>query len=238
MEDLPNSFSHHPNQLATVAFLPDVHWQCLSPRGHESCVCRAVSWPHPSPLTRHPHLFGYWECCRNFLEKEMKKAGTGSGHESSFSSAGQPCKKHGLDCKLLFLWLNFLAALHEHCCILWYHDSKAEPALGRGQFLCTEGVHSNRGRKLCDLHWCHTGSAYAPWVKKTKAPDQPMRFCFLCGLYWCLLSTYILIYLEKVGDVQWKSLDIFGVEKQRVYQIIVTLSCSLKISWIFFGRII
>lgn len=62
-------------------------------------------------------------------------------------SAGQPLqKKHGPDCMLLFMWLNFPAALHGHGSILRNHDNKAGPALGRSPFLrILQGVLSGPG---------------------------------------------------------------------------------------------
>lgn len=138
---------------------------------------------------------------------------------------------------LLFMWLNFPAALHGHSCILllpWQQGRAATQEKPVSAYVgCPQWEGSNtEWPLLMPYRKCvHSMS------RKTKAPDQPMRFCFLCGLYWCLLSTYILIYFEKLGGHALKSLDIFGVEKLCVYQIIVTLSCSLKISWIF-GRII
>lgn len=49
---------------------------------------------------------------------------------------------------------------------------------------------------------------------------------------WSVLMLIVGVYFDIfwVGGLQIivKGLDIFGVEKQCVYQIIVTLSCSLK----------
>lgn len=104
---------------------------------------------------------------------------------------------------LLFMWLNFLAALHGHSCIFCCHDNQAWPALGRS--VCTNRVStvvwgSNTEWPLLMPHRKCVRSISS----KTKAPDQPVRFCFLCGSYWCLLSTYILIYLEKKQGIYSK----------------------------------
>lgn len=47
---------------------------------------------------------------------------------------------------------------------------------------------------------------------------------------WSVLMLIVGVYFGWGGGLQIivKGLDIFGVEKQCVYQIIVTLSCSLK----------
>lgn len=146
--------------------------------------------------------FGYWEWCRGFLEKgDEERSVTGSCHESSSQVLASPAEQHGLDCMLLFMWLNFLAALHGHSCIFCCHDNQAGPALGRS--VCTYRVStvvwgSNTEWPLLMPH----RKCVRSMSSKTKAPDQPMRFCFLCGPYWCLLSTYILIYLEKTGDIR------------------------------------
>lgn len=51
-----------------------------------------------------------------------------------------------------------------------------------------------------------------------------------------IVNIYFDIFGQN-GGYTVKSLDIFGVKKQCVYHFIVTLSCSLKISWIFFKEL-
>lgn len=58
---------------------------------------------------------------------------------------------------------------------------------------------------------------------------------------WSVLMLIVNIYFDifgRYGGYTVKSLDIFGVEKRCVYRIIVTLSCSLEISWIFWKNYI
>lgn len=69
------------------------------------------------------------------------------------------------------------AALHGHDCIVCNHDNQAGPALRRRLFfLCMQGFRSDRGQKATD-------ATQEVCSLTTKAPNQLMRFCFLCGLY-------------------------------------------------------
>lgn len=86
------------------------------------------------------------------------------------------------------------------------------PALGSRSAFLYVGCPQWRGSNTeLTFNWCHTGSVFTLWVRKLKAPDQPMRFCFLCDLYWCLLSTYILIYCI------WNTRGIYS-KKSRYFQ--------------------
>lgn len=91
-----------PSQLATVAFLPDVHWRCSSPRGQESYVCRTVSWPHPKAAQRLP-LLVLFPCILIFwllrvMQELPGKKGDGersvkgSCHESSSQVLASPAE--------------------------------------------------------------------------------------------------------------------------------------------------
>ncbi len=157
-----------------------------------SKICSTASH---CPFSLHPYLLATESDAWTPWKRRWR-----SCHESS-SPKCWPAQ-HKAWTRLLFMWLNFLAALHGHSCIIRYHDNKAGPAFRRSHCLCTQGVRCGRGQTLTDLLLMPHGKCVRSMSQKRKAPDQPMRFCFLCGLYWCLLSTYILIYLEKTGDIQ------------------------------------
>lgn len=161
-----------------------------------------------------------------FLVKQMKKSQQGGLHESSFRVLA--ALKNAWTRLYVIIYFHFLAALHGHSCILCtpWRSSRAGT---REQTLSVYVGPPTEAKHWVNFHWCHTGSVFTPWVK-TKAPDQPMKSCFL----WSVLMLIVDIYFDIFGKKRdIKSLDIFGVEKQCVYQIIVTLSCSLKISLIF-----
>lgn len=181
---------------------------CLAPRGQESDA-------HVGKITRtHPKLVQqlflllylfvvflfvclFWGCF--FLPLREMQELPGKGDQESavrrlpwviLQSAGRPGTKHGPDCVLLFFTqVNFLQSLHGHRSILLYHDNKTGPAPLDGSFCVASGVAGVK-------HWVtFTGATQEVCSRKQKVPEQPLRFCFLCGLYWCLLLAYILIYL-------------------------------------------
>lgn len=159
----------------------------------------ATSHSSPCSLSLHPYLLATENDAVASWKRRWRKLSEGSCHESSSHVLASPAKKKKAWTRLyVIIYVTFLAALHGHSCILRCHDNKVWPALGKSQFLCTYGCPQWQGS---NTEW-PVLSVFTPWVKKTEAPAQPMRFCFLCGLYWCLLSTYILIYLEKTGDIQ------------------------------------
>lgn len=124
-----------------------------------------------------------------------------------------PAKKHGLDCMLLFMWLNFPAALHGHGCILGNHDNEAGPALGRSLFLRMQGVLSGRGQTDADA----TQEVYSLHESKNKSTRPTHEILLSVWSVLMLVIIYFDIFGGKTGGIyslkkkKKKSLDIFGV---------------------------
>lgn len=148
-------------------------------------------------------------------------------------SAGRPGTKHGPDCVLLFFTqVNFLQSLHGHRSILLYHDNKTGPAPLDGSFCVASGVAGVK-------HWVtFTGATQEVCSRKQKVPEQPLRFCFLCGLYWCLLLAYIFWYIWGEGINSKRSRYFWSREAMCVSDYCHFVLLSEKSLGFFFWRVI
>ena len=164
--------------------------------------------PTISSLVLWPWIYILWLLRANFLEVVISLVSTAKSMDQT------ECYYW---CNLIFqqLFMDTVASL---------------VAMAAGQ-----GRHSGDGlvARVKLFFWCHTGSAF-PQRVQTKAPDQPMRFCFLC-LCWCLLSTYTW----KNGGIYSKESRYFwSREAMCVSEYCHFVMLSENCLDFFFGRII
>lgn len=116
-------------------------------------------------------------------------------------------KKHGLDCMLLFMWLNFPRCFFLFCmaCIRCCHDNRAGPALRVGARV------EIAQKPLSDLRWCHTGSVCSLHEStKQKHPTNPWdsAFCvvridaYCQHIFWYIWGIYGK--KKKNNKIKWK----------------------------------
>lgn len=141
----------------------------------------------------------------------------------------RPALKNAWTRLYVIIYFHFLAALHGHSCILLYTMTLEQGWHSGAHIVCVCGA-APRGQTLSELSLMpHRKCVHSMSQNKSTRPTHEILLSVVCIDAYC---RHIFWYIwKKTGDI--KSLDIFGVEKQCVYQIIVTLSCSLKISQIF-----
>lgn len=151
----------------------------LAPRGHGSGVgeaCRGVTRPHPKPFQQLFLLF----LPPFFLS-------TRSDAETSWKIRSRKLSKEAAP--------RFPARLR-----VAIYSSEFPPSTPQAQSHPNFNMATRQGREF--VRGVHSGGV-TRWVtcadasqearpQEEKYPERPLRFCFLCGLYWCLLLAYIL----------------------------------------------
>lgn len=168
MKFLPPASADHscPSPRCAVTY--------LAPRGHESGVgeaCRGVTRPHPKPFQQ---LFLFF--LPPFFLSTRRDA------ETFWKIRSRKLSKEAAP--------RFPARL----CVA-IHSSEFPPSTPQAQSHPSLTWQQGRAGSLyvASTHWvtCADASQEA-CPQKEKYSEQPLRFCFLCGLYWCLLLAYIL----------------------------------------------